>query len=79
MLSVEICSCNRFIKFVTLPSSCASKSNKIRLILYKLAKYLGDIQSVISVISKQSLSPIFKRIGRRIYGKIASRGHNVFK
>ena len=51
----------------------------IRSMLYKLAKYLGDIQAVISMISNQSLSPIFKRIGRRIYGKIASRGHNVFK
>ncbi len=55
------------------------KIYKIRSILYKLAKYLGDIQAVTSMVSKQSLSPIFKRIGRRIYGKIASRGHNVFK
>ena len=55
------------------------KIYKIRSILYKLAKYLGDVQAVISMVSKKSPSPIFKRIGRRIYGKIASRGHNIFK
>ncbi len=55
------------------------KINKTRSILYKLAKFLGDIQAGISAISKKSVSPIFKRIGRRIYGKIASRGHNIFK
>ena len=55
------------------------KINSIRSTLYKLAKYLGDIQAGLSAMSKKSLYPIFKRIGRRIYGKIASRGHNFFK
>jgi len=55
------------------------KIYKIRSTLYKLAKFLGDIQAGISAISKKSVYPILKRIGRRIYGRIASRGHNIFK
>ena len=55
------------------------KINKIRSLLYKVSKYLGDFQAVISMLSKKSVFPVLKRIGRRIYGKIASRGFSIFK
>ena len=55
------------------------KISSIRSILYLIAKLLGDIQAGSKAMSKGSLSPIFKRIGRRIYGKFTSRGFNFFK
>ena len=48
--------------------------SKIRSILYKLAKYLGDINAIKRAIKKGDFTPIFKRIIRRIYGYITSRG-----
>ncbi len=47
---------------------------KIRSILYKSAKYLGDINAVKRAVKKGDFTPIVKRIIRRIYGKITSRG-----
>ena len=48
--------------------------SKIRSILYKSAKYLGDINAIKRAIEKKDIMPIVKRIIRRIYGYIASRG-----
>ena len=53
--------------------------NSIRSLLYKLAKYLGDFNAGTKAISDKSTSPIIKRVGRRVYGKVASRGFNIFK
>ena len=47
---------------------------KIRSILYKLAKYLGDVNAIKRALKKGDFTPIIKRIIRRIYGYIASRG-----
>ncbi len=47
---------------------------KIRSILYKSAKYLGDINAVKRAVKKSDFTPIVKRIIRRIYGKITGRG-----
>ncbi|GAX87897.1 conserved hypothetical protein [Lebetimonas natsushimae] len=47
---------------------------KIRTILYKIAKYLGDINAVKRAIKKGDFTPILKRIIRRIYGYITGRG-----
>ena len=47
---------------------------KIRSILYKSAKYLGDINAIKRAVKKGDLSPVLKRIIRRIYGYIAGRG-----
>jgi len=55
------------------------KINRIRSILYYIAKMLGDVQSGSKAVSKGSVKPILKRIGRRFYGKFASRGFNIFK
>jgi len=55
------------------------KINRARGYLYKTAKVLGDVQALVSAITKKSFYPILKRIGRRIYGKIAARGHNIFR
>ena len=55
------------------------KISSIRSSLYSIAKILGDIQSGTKTISKGSLWPILKRIGRRLYGKVASHGFNFFK
>ena len=55
------------------------KISSIRSLLYLIAKILGDLQSGVKAINKGSFWPIIKRIGRRIYGKIASRGFNFFK
>ena len=48
--------------------------SKIRSILYKVAKYLGDFNAVKRAIDKKDFTPIIKRIMRRIYGYITSRG-----
>ncbi len=47
---------------------------KIRSILYKSAKYLGDINAIKRAVKKGDLTPVLKRIIRRIYGYIAGRG-----
>ncbi len=48
--------------------------SKIRTILYSVAKYLGDINAIKRAIEKKDFTPIIKRVIRRIYGYIASRG-----
>ena len=48
--------------------------SKIRTILYSVAKYLGDFSAIKKAIEKKDITPIVKRIIRRIYGYIASRG-----
>ncbi len=47
---------------------------KIRSILYKLAKYLGDVNAVKRALKNGNFAPIVNRIIRRIYGYIAGRG-----
>ena len=44
-----------------------------------MAKLLGDVQAGSKAISKRSTTPILKRVGRRLYGKVTSRGFNLFK
>jgi len=53
--------------------------SKIRTILYGLAKYLGDISAIKRALRSGSFKPIIQRLGRRLYGKFASRGFNWFK
>ena len=48
--------------------------SKIRTILYKIAKYLGDFNSIKRALQKKDITPIAKRVIRRIYGYITSRG-----
>ena len=48
--------------------------SKIRTILYKTAKYLGDFNAIKRSIQKKDITPIVKRVIRRIYGYITSRG-----
>jgi hypothetical protein len=48
--------------------------SKIRTFLYKAAKYLGDVNAIKRAIKKGDLTPIIKRLIRRIYGYIAGRG-----
>ncbi len=48
--------------------------SKIRTILYKTAKYLGDFNAVKRAIEKKDFTPILKRITRRIYGYITGKG-----
>ena len=48
--------------------------SKIRSILYKSAKYLGDFNAVKRAVKKGDFTPVAKRIMRRIYGYITSRG-----
>jgi len=48
--------------------------SKIRSLLYKTAKYLGDFNALKRALKKGDLTPVIKRIIRRIYGYIASRG-----
>ncbi|GAB6044422.1 hypothetical protein JCM11957_00200 [Caminibacter profundus] len=48
--------------------------SKIRSVLYKTAKYLGDFNAIRRALEKKDTTPIIKRIIRRIYGYIASRG-----
>ena len=55
------------------------KISSLRSLLYTLAKFLGDFQAGSKAVSQKSASPILKRIGRRLYGKVASRGFNIFK
>jgi hypothetical protein len=47
---------------------------KIRSVLYKTAKYLGDINAIKRAVKRGDFTPIIKRIIRRIYGYIAGRG-----
>jgi hypothetical protein len=54
-------------------------TNKIRSILYSLAKYLGDFAAISKSITQKSAKPLQNRLFRRIYGKIAARGFNIFK
>ncbi len=53
--------------------------SKIRTILYKAGKYLGDLSAVKKAVEKRDFEPILKRIYRRIYGKITGRGFDLFK
>ena len=48
--------------------------SKIRSLLYKAAKYLGDFNAIKRAIQKKDITPVIKRIIRRIYGYITSRG-----
>ncbi len=48
--------------------------SKIRSILYKSAKYLGDFNAIKRAIKKKDVTPVLKRIIRRIYGYITSKG-----
>ena len=48
--------------------------SKIRTLLYKTAKYLGDFNAIKRAIQKKDITPIVKRVMRRIYGYITSRG-----
>ncbi len=48
--------------------------SKIRTILYKTAKYLGDFSAIKRAIEKKDITPVVKRIMRRIYGYITGRG-----
>ena len=47
--------------------------NKFRGLLYRSAKYLGDVQAVRKAARKGDLKPIGKRIQRRITGRLAGR------
>jgi hypothetical protein len=47
---------------------------KIRTVLYKTAKYLGDVNAIKRAVKKGDFTPVLKRIARRIYGYIAGRG-----
>ena len=48
--------------------------SKIRTFLYKTAKYLGDFNAIKRAIQKKDVTPVVKRVIRRIYGYIASKG-----
>jgi len=48
--------------------------SKIRTLLYKVAKYLGDFSAIKRAIQKKDITPIVKRVIRRIYGYITGRG-----
>ena len=48
--------------------------SKIRSILYKIAKYLGDFNAIKRAIKKRDITPILKRVIRRVYGYITGRG-----
>jgi hypothetical protein len=47
---------------------------KIRSVLYKSAKYLGDVNAIKKALQKGDFTPIIKRVIRRVYGYIAGRG-----
>ena len=47
--------------------------NKFRGLLYRSAKYLGDVQAVRKAVRQGDLKPIGKRIQRRITGRLAGR------
>jgi len=55
------------------------KIYQIRGLLYKIAKYMGDFSAVEKSVKSKSADPIIKRLARRIYGKISSRGFKFFK
>ena len=48
--------------------------SKIRTILYKTAKYLGDVNAVKRAVKTGNAKPIIDRIIRRIYGHFTGRG-----
>ena len=48
--------------------------SKIRSVLYKSAKYLGDVNAIKKALQKGDFTPIIKRVIRRVYGYIAGRG-----
>jgi len=48
--------------------------SKIRTILYKIAKYLGDFNALKRAYKSGNFKPIVDRIIRRIYGYITGRG-----
>ena len=48
--------------------------SKIRTILYKTAKYLGDFNAIYRAYKSGNMKPIIDRIIRRIYGYITGRG-----
>jgi len=48
--------------------------SKIRSILYKTAKYLGDFNAIKRAIKSGNFKPIMDRIIRRIYGYMTGRG-----
>lgn len=48
--------------------------NNFRGWLYWLAKMLGDVHAVRQAARKGSFTPIAKRVGRRVAGKMAGRG-----
>ena len=48
--------------------------SKIRTILYKTAKYLGDFNALRRAYKTGNFKPILDRIIRRIYGYITGRG-----
>ena len=53
--------------------------SKLRSLLYKIAKYLGDINAIKRAIKKGNFTPIVKRIVRRIYGYILNRSMPKWK
>ena len=55
------------------------KLYQIRGLLYKVAKYMGDWSAISKAFTQKSFIPIVKRAMRRIYGKFAGRGMNIFK
>ena len=48
--------------------------SKIRSFLYKTAKYLGDFNAIKRAYKSGNITPILKRIIRRISGYLFSRG-----
>ena len=48
--------------------------SKIRTILYKTAKYLGDFNALKRAYKSGNFKPIIDRIIRRIYGYFTGRG-----
>jgi len=47
--------------------------SKIRTLLYKSAKYLGDFSAINRAVKQKSFSPIFNRLLNRIKGKLISK------
>ena len=41
--------------------------------IYSGLKYYNDGKAVVRAFEKGSLDPIFRRIGRRVYGKLSGR------
>ena len=53
--------------------------SQFRSLLYTLAKYLGDFTAIRRAITTGSFQPLITRAMRRLYGKLSSRGFNMFK